>query len=107
MEQEEARSKAYEELEPLFRKALMALLSYRVMWFNAMQDYIIYKTIRNTAKTLIEMEDYGRDEAWKYAINKRNNLLDTVLEAYEPPEMEEAEHSEIDDDEPPRKRLNV
>ena len=71
MEQEEARCKAYKELKPLFRKALMALLSDRVMCFNAMQGDVIYKTIRSTAKTLIVIEDYGEDEVWKYAISKR------------------------------------
>ena len=56
----------------------MISLSDKVMWFNAMQVDPFYKTIRNTAKTLIAMEDYGRDEAWKYAISKRKYLLDTV-----------------------------
>ena len=85
IEQEEAKHKAYKELKLLFRKALMISLSDRVMWFNAMQVDPIYKTIRNTAKTPIAMEDYGRDEAWKYAISKRKYLLDTVLEAFESP----------------------
>ena len=43
----------------------MASLSDRVMWFNAMQAFPIYKSIGNMAKTLIEMEDYGR-----YAVSK-------------------------------------
>ena len=99
IEQEETRGKAYKELKLLFRKALVVSLSDRVMWFNAMQvdPKCIYKTIRNTAKTLIAMEDYGRDEAWKYAISKRKYLLTTVLEAFDSPEMEEAEQSETDD----------
>ena len=69
IEQEEARYKAYKELKQLFRKALMASLSDRVMWFNAMPVDPIYKTILNTAKTLIATDDYGRDEAWKCAIS--------------------------------------
>ena len=87
--QEETRHKANLEIKPLFKMALMAFLSDRVMWFYVMQADSIYKTIWNTAKTLIAMEDYGRDEAWKYAISKRMYLLDTVLEAFEPPEIED------------------
>ena len=107
MEQEEARSKAYKELKPTFRKALMTSISNRVIWFNAMQADPIYKSIQNTAKNLIVMEDYSRDEAWKYTICKRNYLLDTVLDEFELPEMDEMTQTEPDDDEPPRKRLSV
>ena len=77
------------------------------MWFNAMQGDSIYKTIWNMDKTMIEMEDHGRDEACKYAISKRMYLLDTVLEAFEPPEVKEVEQSEPNDDESSRKRLNM
>ena len=107
MAQEEARHKANLEIKSLFKKALMAFLGDRVMWFYAMQADSIYKTIWNTAKTLIEMEDYGSDEAWKYSISKRTYLLDTVLEAFEPPEIEVVEQSEPDDDKSSRKRLNM
>ena len=107
MEQEVARSKAYKELKPTFRKALMTSIRDRVIWFNAMQTDPIYKSIQNTAKNLIVMEDYSRDEAWKYAICKRKYLLDTVLDEFEPPEMDEMTLSEPDDDEPPRKRVSV
>ena len=107
MAQEEARHKANLEIKSLFKKALMAFLGDRVMWFYAMQADSIYKTIWNTAKTLIEMEDYGRDKAWKYSFSKRMYLLDTVLEAFEPPEIEVVEQSEPDDDESSRKRLNM
>ena len=47
MEQKEARHKAYKNIKLLFIKALMASLSDRVMWFNAMQADPIYKTIGN------------------------------------------------------------
>ena len=87
MAQEEARHKANLEIKPLFKKALMAFLSERVMWFYAMQADSIYKNIWNMAKTLIAIEDQGRDETWKYFISKREYLLDTVLEAFEPPEI--------------------
>ena len=105
IEQEETRHKAYKEPKQLFKEGANRL-SDRVMWFNGMQVDPIYKTILNV-KTLIAMDDYGRDEVWKYAISKRKYLLDTVLEAFEPPKMEEAEQSETDDDEPSRKRLYV
>ena len=58
----------------------------------------------------MEMEDYSRDEAWKYAIRKRKYLLNSVLEEFEPPELEGEEQSEHDDDDgdddqPPSKIL--
>ena len=71
------------------------------------QRNAIYKSIQNTAKNLIVMEEYSRDEAWKYAICKRKYLLDTVLDKFEPPEMDEMAQTEPDDAEPPRKRLSV
>lgn len=107
IDQEEARNTAYEELQPIFRKALMALFTSRVTWFNAMQTDPIYKAIRKTAKGLMEGEDYGRDEAWKYAISKRKYLLDTVLEEFDPPKMAEEKHLGLEDDEPLTKRLKV
>ena len=50
---------------------------------------------------------YSRDEAWKYVISKRKYLLDIVLKACRLPEMEEAGRSGPEDDEPPRKILDV
>ena len=47
----------------------MASLSDRLMWFKAVQVDPIYKAILITAMTLIAMDDYGRDEARKYAIS--------------------------------------
>ena len=85
--QEDARHKEYKELQPMFRKALMAYLRDRMIWFKSFQAVPIYKTIRNTAKALIEMEEYNRDEALKYAIRKRKYLLDSVLEEFQPQEM--------------------
>ena len=110
--QEDARHKAYKELQPMFRKALIASLSDRIIWFNSFQADTIYKTIRNTAKALMKIEDYSKDKAWKYAIGKRKYLLDSVLEEFEPPEMEGEEQSEHDDDgddddQPASKRLKM
>ena len=107
MDQEEAQNKAFKELQPLYRKALMTLFTSRLTWFNAMQTDPIYKTIRHTAKGLMEMEDYSRDEAWKYAISKRKYILDTILEEFESPKMGEEDQSEPKNDEPPTKRLKV
>ena len=96
----------------MFRKAFMASLSDRMIWFNSFQLDPIYKTMRNTANALMEMEDYSKDEAWKYAIRNRKYLLDSVFEEFEPPEMEGEEQSEHDDDgdddeQPASKRLKM
>lgn len=108
MDQQEARRKAYKDLQPTFRKALMTLFIQRITWCKAMEHDPVYKTIRRTVNNLIEDEDFDRQEAWKYAVSKRKYLLDTVLEEFEPPQIEREEEGEFErEDEPPTKRLKV
>lgn len=107
MDQTEARYKAYKHLQPTFRKALMTLFIQRITWCKAMEQDPVYKSIRRTVNSLIENDDFDRQEAWKYAVSKRKYLLDTVLEEFNPPTSTEMERNEQEGNEPPSKRLKV
>lgn len=89
MEQTEARRRAYKDLQSTFRKTLGTLFKSRIMWTTAMKKDPIYKSILKTVNNLIDLEDYERPEAWKYAIGKRKYLFDAVLEKFEPPSFED------------------
>lgn len=107
MDHTEARQKAYKQLQSKFRKALMTLFIQRITWCKAMEQDPVYKTIRRTVNNLIENDDFDKQEAWKYAVNKRKYLFDTVLEEFNPPASTETEINEQDGNEPPNKRLKV
>ena len=83
----------------------MTLLINGMTWFKAMEQDP--KTIRKTVNNLIEEEHFDRQEAWKYAVSKQKYLLDTVLEEFDPPNIEEEERLEREEDEPSSKRLKV
>jgi len=84
----EARQQAYQDLKPTYRKVLVQVLTNRIIWFNAMKQDPIYKRMRKSAKDLMDMEDFDKDEAWKYAVSKRKYLLDSVLDDFDPPRSE-------------------
>ena len=107
IDQADARYKAYKDLLPTFRKALVTLFIKRMTWCKAMEQDPVYKTIRKTVKRLKEDEDFESQEAWKYAVSKRKYLLDKVLEDFDPPNINDAERSEGEEDEPAAKRLKV
>jgi hypothetical protein len=64
------------------------------------QDYI-YKVIKKTAGDLKTLDDYGHEEAWKYASSKPKYLFDKILDKYDPPDVEESE------DESPEKQRKL
>ena len=105
MDQTDARRKAYKDLQPKFRKVLRSLFVSRMSWFKAMEQDPIDKTVQRTVKDLIAIEDFNKQEALKYAISKRKYLLDTVLEDFDPPEIED--HGESEEDGPSAKRIKV
>ena len=107
MDKTDAMHRAYEELKSSYRKSLIALLTKRVRWFNAMQADSVYKAIRRTAKELIDVDNYEREEGWKYAISKRKYLLDRILEDYEPPKLKLEDDEGSEDDETPHKRAKT
>lgn len=48
----------------------------------------IFKAIKDSVKRLMDEEDYGLDEAWKYSTSKRKYLFDDLLKQYNPPTID-------------------
>ncbi len=82
-----ARSDVYEEMRPLYRRAIIKRFLSRLLWFDSIRHDAVYKAIRASAERLRNEEDYGRQEALQYATNKRKYLFDKLLSDYGPPEI--------------------
>jgi len=91
MSEKEARKKAFEELLPKYRKQLTDKYLFRVLWFDSMKDDPIHVAIKRTLRRLVEEDDYEREEAWKYATNKRKYLFDKLFKAYDLPDLHESD----------------
>ena len=59
----------------------------KVEWMHALLRDPIYKEIKKTAEDVKMIDSYQKEEAWKYAINQRKYLFETVLKQYDPPEI--------------------
>jgi hypothetical protein len=84
----EVKKRVYEDMKSVYRKAVNSVFTNRMMWINAIQNDPLYKAIKKTAHQLMELDDYGREEAWKYAVSKRKYIFDDLLEQFAPPEMD-------------------
>ena len=82
MEQEMVRSKTYKELKTNVQESAYDFVKRQSDMVQCNASRPFFKSIQNTAKNLIVMENYSRDQAWKYAICKRKYLLDIVLEEF-------------------------
>ena len=107
-----ARRHVYQDMQSTYRKAVINIFTKRMVWFDEIRRHPVYKTIKKTATNFIDLEDYNPEEAWKSAIGKRKYIFDNILEEYYPPELEEEELeegdiSDIDNDEPPAKKVKA
>ncbi len=93
-----ARSDVYEEMRPLYRRAIIKRFVARLLWFDSIRRDGVYKAIRASAERLRTEEDYGRQEALQYATNKRKYLFDKLLSDYGPPEIEADGEDDDNDD---------
>ena len=108
MEVEDARAFVYDDMRPVYRKAAIGIFMKRMEWVNAIHQTPVYQAIKKTARELVDLDDYGREEAWKYATSKRKYLFDDILKEYNPPEIdEEEEDMDTDTETPPEKRPKV
>ena len=98
LEEADARNKVYEDMKSAYRKAVMNNFMARMEWFCAIQQDPIYKAIKQTAASLIDIDFFDRSEAWKYAISKRKYLFDNILSEYDPPDVTKDEESESEQD---------
>ena len=101
MEVEDARALAYDDMRPVYRKAAIGIFMKRMEWVNAIHQTPVYQAIRKTARELVDLEDYGREEAWKYATSKRKYLFDDILKEYDPPEIDGDEEEDMETDTAP------
>jgi hypothetical protein len=58
VEDSDARQQAYEDMRTTYRKAIMNIFMNRMVWFTAMQQDSIYKTIKKTAGDLKILDNY-------------------------------------------------
>lgn len=87
VDEEEARNTVYEAMRSTYRKAVMENFMARMQWWCDIQQDPIFKAIKRTASHLMDIEDYDRSEAWKYATSKRKYLFDKLLSEYNPPHI--------------------
>ena len=99
MDHKTARSKAYNEMRPVYRKALTHSFIGKVLWYNFIKRDPTFRAIQSTALRLKEDEDYGTEEAWKYSVSKRKYLFDEILKQYIPVEDMDSDNDENQDDE--------
>lgn len=92
----EAKEAVFKDMRPTYRKAIMNVLSKKLLWLNDLKHDPTYKSIKNTSNHLMAAEDYKRSEALKYAIQKRQFLFDNILERYQPPDIEEGTNTDIE-----------
>jgi len=98
LEEADARNKVYEDMKSAYRKTVMNNFMARMEWFCAIQQDPIYKAIKQTAASLIDIDYFDRSEAWKYAISKRKYLFDNILSEYDPPDVTKDVESESEQD---------
>ena len=82
--EEAARKKAYRELLPTLRKAVIKKYLFRIIWFETMKTDPMHRAVRKTVRRLRDEEDYESEEAWKAAVNRRKYLFDKLLAKYSP-----------------------
>ena len=101
MDHKTARSKAYKEMRPVYRKALKHSFIGKVLWYNLIKRDPTFRAIQSTALRSKEDEDFGTEEAWKYSVSKRKYLFDDILKQYIPPLVEDmdSDNEENQDDE--------
>lgn len=99
IDKETARSTAYKEMRPIYRKSLSRSFIEKMIWYNIMKQDRTFRAIKSTAIRLKEDEDYGIEEAWKYSVSKRKYLFDDILKQYMPPPVNDSEDMDTDNEE--------
>jgi len=87
-----ARNRVFRNMRDKYRKTVAQFFSKTILWCRALKEDSVYNKIKKTASDLELMEDYGSEEAWRYAINKRKYLFEKVLNRYQAPDIKDAGH---------------
>ena len=85
MEIAEAVRKTFDELKSNYRQALISNYHDLVQMGNILKKDPIHKQIVATAKRLRSEEDYDLAESYAWALEKREFLLEGILDNYEMP----------------------
>ena len=64
VDEEEARKKVYDNMLPIYRKALANVFVNEILWFEAMKKDRIYLSVKITVSDLKLLDDYDTEEAW-------------------------------------------
>ena len=87
MDEKAARKSAYKHMRSIYRKAVMDILTEKMLWYKSMQSDPVYKEIRKTVEKLRDTDDYDKFEAIQSAVKNREFLFDRVLKAFNPPAL--------------------
>ena len=96
MNTDEAEEVTFDKLEPRYRAEAIGQYKAFLKFSKAMKKDALHKKITDTAKRLLDEDDFDEDDALKYAIKKRRYLLDGKLEEFDPPTYCLGEDNESD-----------
>ena len=96
--EDNARERVYDNMLPIYRKALANIFVNEMLWFHVMRKDPIFLSVNTTVSDLKLLDDYDNEEAWTSAVNKRKFLLDRILKEYDPPELSGTEDDDEGDD---------
>ena len=91
-----AKQKVYRDMRSVYRKQMVEAFLNMIEWLRDLQKDRTFIAIRNTARDLRSLDDYGEEESWKYAVKKRKFLFDKILSKYYPPEMSDVDSAASD-----------
>ena len=60
----------YDNMLPIYRKALANVFVNEILWFEAMKKDPFYLSVKNTVSDLKLLDGYDTQEAWKSAVSK-------------------------------------
>jgi len=83
---EVAEAKAINDMLPSLRKELREVLFDHLKWMHYLKRDPTYKKIMTTRKNLMDMNDYGWEEAVESAISQRKFLLNKLFSKREIPQ---------------------
>ena len=60
----------YDNMLPIYRKALANVFVNEILWFEDMKKDPFYLSVKNTVSDLKLLDGYDTEEVWKCAVSK-------------------------------------
>ena len=98
IDQQAGRSLAFEQLQSLYRKAVISRFVEKMLWYKSIKHDPLFQAIKESVKRLVGGQDYDLEEAWKYASTKRKYLFENLLKQYLAPNDVNEDNDKDDDD---------